>query len=76
MSGTTQSTSQGYTPKPVDGETAGQMLDAEYADSEIVTKTNILLSELPLSQDDIKAMISNLAETIRQEKTIKSIAVQ
>ena len=41
------------------------MLDAEYEDQEIVTKTNILLSELPLSQDVIKTMIFNLAETIR-----------
>ena len=53
------------TPRHPDGDGDGQLLDADMMDSEIVTKTNILLSELPLSQEDIKRMIFNLAEQIR-----------
>ena len=36
-------------------------MGGDMADAEIVTKTNVQLSELPLSLDDIQSMIFDLA---------------
>ena len=60
---TTQGTGSTQTPGPIDQDNEEQLMEmgGDMADAEIVTKTNVQLSELPLSLDDIQSMIFDLA---------------
>ena len=54
-------TTQGTGPLDQDNEEQLMEMGGDMADAEIVTKTNVQLSELPLSLDDIQSMIFDLA---------------
>ena len=54
-------TTQGTGPIDQDNEEQLMEMGGDMADAEIVTKTNVQLSELPLSLDDIQSMIFDLA---------------
>ena len=62
---------------PIDQENEDQMIDmgGDAPDAEIVTRTNVQLTELPLSLEEIQTMVFELATSIRveeQEQTLKA----